>query len=272
MRNSLCEIRIHCVLQVLFDAQIHPHSVTDSDLRTLVRFDVKNALLVSDASAHPSTPDGLAQHFDSLLTEVRRFRAGGIKAWAALGIHPLALPRRGLDEVLEAVPARCTGGLVSAWGLTGLFTGSTTEEHAVAQQLDAARSLRLPVVLTVSAKRREPLTRRLLAMLKASRVPAGRVLVSGATGTTAKLIRECGHWVGLTLQPEHLDASKAVGLIRTLGPERLVLGSGAGSGGADLVALARAKSLLKRAGLSDQVQEAVCQMNAATWLEVRVDS
>ncbi|HVO21819.1 MAG TPA: hydrolase TatD, partial [Anaeromyxobacter sp.] len=87
------------------------------------------------------------------------------------------------------------------------------------------------------------------------------VLVQGADARTVKSIRACGHAAGLPLSgSEAID--QAVRLVRALGPEGLVLSSGAGEAGGDLLALPRAAARLRQAGLSAAVVRRVCGGNA----------
>ncbi|HYQ80257.1 MAG TPA: hydrolase TatD, partial [Anaeromyxobacteraceae bacterium] len=104
------------------------------------------------------------------------------------------------------------------------------------------------------------LTRRVLAMLREAELEPGRVLVGPVDGRTVRMVRACGYQAGLWLSGTGaLEA--AVRLVRSLGAEGLVLGSGAGEGG-DLLALPRAADLLARAGLSGAVVRRVCGLNA----------
>lgn len=254
---------------MLFDARLHPEALTQADLETLRFFDVSGGLAVCDATAPHSKPDAVVAHFDAVLGQLPRLRAAGIKAWAALGVHPLALPRRGLEQVLEEIAPRCGKGDVAALGLVGLIRGGAVEEHALSAQLELAKQLKLPVFIAATSGQREPMTKRALQLVREVGVPPERVLVDGATAATVRLIRGCGHYVGLTLHPDHLDAPQAVGLVRRLGPERLVLASAAGDGASDIISVARAARLLAKAQLSTDVVEQVAHLNAPRWLQVR---
>jgi uncharacterized protein len=78
------------------------------------------------------------------------------------------------------------------------------------------------------------------------------------------MIRACGYTAGLSLSAsgggDALD--EAVRLVRSLGPEGLALGSGAGDGAGDLLAVPRAAARMAKAGLSPAVVRRVCGANA----------
>jgi uncharacterized protein len=251
----------------MLDPRVHPAALTDQDLETLQRFGVDRVLLVCDGTVHPATPSAHFAHFEHLLGyEVARFHRAGLQARVCLGVHPAALPRRGLGHVLEALPTWLKGGKVAALGLLGLVRGTEAEEEALKEQLSLARRLGLPALVTTPVRDREAITRRLLTVLKSARLPRERILVDGAVGRTVRTILALGFWTGLTLHPEHLTAERAVALVRALGPERLVLDTGVGDGASDLLALPRAVHLLEKGGLTRGVVRRVAGGNADSWL------
>ena len=65
------------------------------------------------------------------------------------------------------------------------------------------------------------------------------------------LVRGCGHFAGLTLQPGLLEPDAAAQLLSRNGADGVVLTSDIGEGASDLLALPRAAQALRKAGLSD---------------------
>lgn len=251
----------------MFDLRVHPQALSDQDLDTFTFFGVDRVLLVADATIHPATPGAIFEHFERLLSvELPRFERLGLRARVALGVHPAVVPRRGLSQVLETLPAFLREGKVAALGLLGLARGGALEEEALVAQLELAQTLGLPVMIATPNRDREVITRRLLQVLTDAPLQRRRVLIDGATGKTVRTIHGLGFWTGLTLHPEHLSAERAVTLVRAMGVERLVLDTGIGDGAADLLALPRAARLLARAGLSRRVVERVTSTNAAAFL------
>jgi predicted metal-dependent TIM-barrel fold hydrolase len=252
----------------LFDAHLHPEGLSDQDLESMRFFGVERALVVAHHFPEP-TPLALRRHFDELVgRQLPRLERLGIRAWAALGVHPRCLPRRGLSEVLASLPDYFRGGRVVALGETGLHRGGIEEEEAFLEQLALARQLKLRVVVHTPNRDKERHTRRILTLLRQSGVRPSRVLVDHATGRTVRTILGCGHWAGLTLHPEALRAERAVALVRKLGSERLVLDSDAGDGAGDILGLARMASLLSRARLSERVVRRVAFVNATRFFDL----
>ncbi|WP_307733199.1 TatD family hydrolase [Stigmatella ashevillensis] len=252
----------------LFDAHLHPESLSDQDLESMRFFGVERALVVAHHFAEP-TPKALRLHFDDLVgRQIPRLDRLGIRAYAALGVHPRCIPRRGLSEVLSSLPDYFQGGRVVALGETGLHAGGEEEEEAFLEQLALARRLKLRVVVHTPTQDKERHTRRILTLLRTAGTLPSRVLVDHATARTVGPILGCGHWAGLTLHPEALKAERAVALVRKLGSERLVLNSDAGDGAGDILGLARLARLLAKANLSERVVRRVACENAERFFQV----
>jgi predicted metal-dependent TIM-barrel fold hydrolase len=255
-----------------FDARLHARGLRARDLEDLAFFEIAGVLLPS-GEPPPGGAAAIRREWEALAGAVRRLRRGGLAAWAALGIHPRRIPLRGLEALLAGLPELLGRPEVAALGDVGLDRGGELEERILSRQLELARELRLPVLVTVPARARERLTRRALALLREAEVEPASVLVAPAEPRTVRMIRACGFHAGMWLsdggEPER-GIEAAVRAVSSLGPEGLVLGSDAGLGGGDLLAVARAADRLSRAGLSDAVVRRVCGENAVAWLGVEL--
>ncbi len=252
-------------LPPLFDAHLDPTGLTDADLEALRYFGLASAVLVVDGQPS-ATARGLIQAFDRLVqVQLPRFRRAGIRAFAALGVAPNDLPRRGLAAVLSELPSRFRG-LAVAVGETGLAGGGPAEEEAFLRQVTLAKGLGLPLVVHTPRQDRALHTRRVLSLLRSSGLPPARVLVNHVEPKTVRTVLECGHFAGLTVHPDELPAEAAVALVRRHGAERLVLNTG--HGGGEILALARVAARLAAAGLSARVIARVTHDNAANLYRV----
>lgn len=253
----------------LFDANLHPEGLSDQDLESLAFFGVKAALAVASAPPEPSVKTVRAHFEDLIEVQLERLKRAGIRGYVALGVHPRAVPRRGLEELLSTLPEYFRGGKVIAVGEIGIASaGDPEQEEAFVEQVALAKKLKLPVLVHTPAKDKDRITRRTLTALRESGIAPERVLVDHATGKTVRLITECGHYAGLTLHPEGLRVEQAVTLVRKLGSERILLDSDAGHGATDILGLARAAHLLEKGKLSERIVSRVCNENAARWLDV----
>lgn len=239
--------------QRFIDLHLHAEGVRDADLATLAFFGLAAAVTcASDAGA--SSSQELRRHWDELVTvQAQRLKSAGIRPLIALGVHPSRIPWHGLDELLHRLPHYFDDPRVVALGELGLDEGTAREEEILTRQLALAQLLRRPAIVHTPAVGKLPRTRRLLALLLESGLPPARVLVDHVTAETFPLVRACGFWAGLTLQPGLLDPAEAVALLSKHGADMVVLTSDLGEGAADLLALPRAADALRTAGLSPEL-------------------
>jgi hypothetical protein len=254
---------------VFFDARLLARSLRAADLDDLRFFGVGGALVPMDDAVTPAVADAVRRAWEAIAPRaVRRLRRAGLQGRAALGIHPRCIPWRGLEALLQELPDFLGRPGVAAIGEIGLLEGGPREERLLERQLELAASLRRPVSIAVPWRGREAMTRRLVAVLRDSEVEPQRALLQGVDGRTVKMVRACGHLAGLVLAAGGRTFDEAVRIVRAQGPEGLVLSSGAGEAGADLLALPRAAARLEKAGLSDAVIRRVCGENAMRWLGI----
>jgi predicted metal-dependent TIM-barrel fold hydrolase len=233
------------------DLHLHAQGVSDADLTTLSWFGLRAAVTcANDAGA--STADELRRHWDELVNvQVRRLERAGIRPWVALAVHPARIPWHGVDDLLHRLPRYFDDPRVVALGELGLDRGGEREEELFTRQLELSAALRKPVIVHTPAHAKVAVTRRLLGVLRESRIAPERVLVDHVTEETFQLVRGCGYFAGLTLQPGLLEPGQAAQLLSRNGAERVVLTSDIGEGASDLLALPRAADALRKAGLSD---------------------
>src|SRR6267378_4036599 len=209
------------------DLHLHAEGISDADLTTLAWFGLRAAVTCANDAGASSAVE-LRRHWDGLVTvQVERLRAAGIRPWVALAVHPARIPWHGVDDLLHRLPRYFDDPRVVALGELGLHEGGEREEELLARQLELSLALRKP------------------------RLTPARVLIDHVTEETFLLVRGCGHFAGLTLQPGLLEPADAAQLLSRNGAEGVVLTSDIGEGASDLLALPRAAEALRKAGLSE---------------------
>ena len=248
-------------VMTFFDPILRAGSLRAGDLDDLRFFGVGGALVAGEGDG--ASADGVFRRWDGLAgAALRRARRAGLEAWAAVGVSPLEIPRRGLEALLAELPHRLGRPRVAVVGPLGLERGGAREEEVLARQLALASELRVPVLLRAAPGERA--ARRALAVVRESELPPERVLAGAAGLRDVRTIRGCGHLAALDLSAGSLD--EAVRIVRALGPEGLALASGAGDGAGDLLAIPRAAGRMHKAGLSAAVIRRVCGENARRWV------
>ena len=259
-------------LVAFFDAQLQPDGLTQTDLRTLASFGVGAALVPAHAGGTRADPEALLAHFKNLAeVQAGRLLRAGIRPFLALGIPAGCGPEHDVEQVLDLLPETRGDARVVAIGLIGLGDGSLPAERLFTRQLELADELDLPVVVEVASTERAKLMRRTLALLSESGLPPGRILLARAHTEDLPVLLGCGHFAGLSVRSGRVAVAEAVAAVQAHGPQRLVLGSDAGDGATDLLALARTAAALEAAGLSDPVIRKVTGGNAMSLLGVDPD-
>jgi predicted metal-dependent TIM-barrel fold hydrolase len=228
-------------------------------------FGVAGALVPSGDGFHPPTAAALQAHWVATAEAARSLSRRGLRAWAALGVDPRRIPRRGLAERLASLPELLGRPEVAAIGPAGLELGGAREEEVFMEQGRLAAELRLPLLVRTSRRLRTRQTARLLELLAEAEVPPERVLVLHADARTLPVILARGHRALVTLSGSR-GVEEAARLVGRHGAEGILLGSDAGDGGGDLLAVPRAADRLQRAGLSVAVIRRVCLQNALAWI------
>jgi hypothetical protein len=248
-----------------FDALLHAAALRAADAEALRFFGVVGALVPSGDAFHPTSAAALGAHWVATAAATRALRRRGVKAWAALGVHPRRIPRRGLAERLAELPELLGRPEVAAVGPTGLELGGPLEEEVFLAQARLAAELRLPLLVQTGWRARARQVGRLLTLLEDVELAPERVLVLHADARTLPVIRARGHRALVALSGVR-GVEEAAALVARHGAEGILLGSDAGDGGGDLLALPRAADRLQRAGLSVAVIRRVCLGNALAWL------
>ena len=252
------------------DLHLHAEGIRDADLETLAFFGLAAAVTCAHGTS-AARPEELRRHWDELVTvQTGRLKAAGIRPLVALGVHPARIPWHGIDELLHALPRYFDDPRVAALGELGLELGGAREEEVLARQLELAALLRKPVIVHTPATEKLPRTKRVLSLIRESRLPPGRVLIDHVTAETFPLVRALGCWAGLTLQPDGLEAAGAAALLSRHGAECVVLTSDIGEGPSDLLALPKAAEALREAGLSEALCRKVLHRGPLEFLGVQL--
>ncbi|MDP3232517.1 MAG: hydrolase TatD [Myxococcales bacterium] len=238
----------------MFDARLTPAGLSNADLETLRQFGVKGALVFASTVERV---DAVAASWDAAQTELVRLRALGFDVVTCASVPVVLGGKKGVAALVAALPKQLGERGVMALGPLMLHRGTEDEAELFLEQLTIARKLARPVIVSAPIARHDALTTKTLALLHQSKLKADRVLVDGLTVKSVRSVLARGHLAGLTLHPDRLDVDLAERLVHALGPARLVIGSGAGDGPSDLLALPRLVSRLKLAKLSGGVRNRV---------------
>ncbi|MBI2877646.1 MAG: TatD family hydrolase [Candidatus Tectomicrobia bacterium] len=253
----------------IFDAHIHSDCRGLEDFHQMALCGTEAVVTCAHDSLRFSAAASILDHFQRLLDwEIRRIEQSTIRPYVALGIHPMALPLPGTEEVLRRLPELLTTDRVVALGEVGLQKGDGLEIEVLTAQLEIARMLDLPVILHNPEKRKGEVTRQLLTVVAQVGLPRELVLIDHVNEETIETVREAGTWVGLSVHPFMLSPQRAAELIRKYGADRVILSSDVASASADIYALPRTGLELRRAQVNRETIERCLFQNARTFYRV----
>jgi hypothetical protein len=253
---------------VLFDAHLSAAALGPRDVADLRFFGVAGAFCPLGSGGAAAAAADLRRDWEALHRAVTRLRRGGLAAFASLSVPPGRIPARGTEALLAELPEWLSRRGVVALGPVGPGGGTPREEELLARQLEMARELRRPVLVSLPARDAARGLRRAVAAIRESGVEPGRVLVDGAGARGVRVLREVGCCAVLSASAGPGAIEAAARLVGALGPEGIAIASHAGDGAGDLLALPRAADRMARLGLSEADIRRVCGRNALAALGI----
>jgi hypothetical protein len=250
-----------------FDSHTHLYLRGAEDLQAMAGAGVRATVVCAFLPVKPSGAATLQDLFAWLCdSEPLRQAQYGMRALAAVGVHPRCIPDTGLEEVLQAVDRRLTTRSAAALGEVGLETGSAEEVEVLRVQLALARSRNSPVIVHTPRAEKVKILDQLLPLLERSRVDPAKVIVDHLTPELVGKVRERGFNVGLTVQPGKLAPEDVLAVVREHGCEGILVDSDSAHVTADPLAVPKVARCLEAAGISPAEIARVTWENASRLL------
>jgi predicted metal-dependent TIM-barrel fold hydrolase len=231
----------------MFDTCVYPQGLSDDELAVMRSFGIDTIL----ARAKPATfPVSALSPFSHEI--VRRCARNDVQASLAIGVHPSSrLSSLELDELAHASLQ------ANAIGPTGLVFNTASEREALAMHCELALMTRKPLLVTAPKQDSARRIREVIALVRQHEIPPSRVAFENCSLTSARLVHHLGYFCGLTIHHEALNAKEASLLIIELGAHRFFVGSGAGNGPSDILAMPHFLSHLKKNRFSGSLRSAL---------------
>lgn len=193
-----------------------------------------------------------------IVAEARRALSLRLGYAACLGVPPQEARQLAIaTRVIDLMPRFLGHERVAGIGEIGLAGGGAAEEAVFRLQVRLARHHGLPMVVRVPACDAAALVMRMIALLAEEEASPSHVLFNGVSDALFPLVRPTGCWIGLTVGTEW-SVERAVQLIAHEGPERLMVHSGAGRDGGELLAVPKLARQMLNLGFSpDQVERVI---------------
>ena len=257
---------------MIIDPHIHMVSRTTNDYIALSMHGIR---IVTEPAFWPGydrrAASGFADYFEHLtLVEPARAAHFGIKHFCWLCINPkeavdLALAR----DVLQILPDYLDRPTVLGIGEIGLNRNGRNELTVLEWQVElAAERNELILVHTPHLEDKLKGTKLILDVIANSRsIRPERVLIDHAEEHTIRLIKERGHWAGLTLYPvTKCSPARAVDILEREGTDRIWLNSAADWGVSDPLAVVKAGEEMRQRGFGAEEISRILWENPLSFL------
>ncbi|GGV77193.1 MULTISPECIES: TatD family hydrolase [Streptomyces] len=248
----------------IFDPHIHMTSRTTDDYEAMYAAGVRALVEPAFWLGQPRTsPASFYDYFDSLLGwEPFRAAQYGIAHHCTLALNPKEANDPRCRPVLDELPRYLLKDRVVAVGEIGYDAMTPAEDTALAAQLQLAADHGLPALVHTPHRDKLAGLRRTLDVVRESALPEDRVLVDHLNETTVKEAKEFGCWLGFSVYPDtKMDEARMVALLRTYGPERVLVNSAADWGRSDPLKTRKVADLMLAEGFDEDTVDLVLWRN-----------
>jgi predicted metal-dependent TIM-barrel fold hydrolase len=256
------------------DAHVHLDNLGHADLETMRLMGIDEVIspVVFD-SVRPVPARTIADLWDSMLEcQLPRLAGYAMRGWALIGVAMVSIPQDP-DTLLELLPGYLEKPEVVGIGEVGYQPGWVNcpdverQEYVFRAQLQIGKELGVPVDVHTPAPpdKKIEFTERALRLASEVGFDPSRLVIDHASADNIERALDAGANVAITVQPwRNLTAESAAALIARFAPEyrRIWVNSDYCIFPSDCTAVARTALALARAGLPEEVVNAVCGDNA----------
>ncbi|GAA4973665.1 TatD family hydrolase [Actinoplanes utahensis] len=248
----------------IFDPHIHMTSRTTDDYERMAAAGVRAVVEPAFWLGQPRTGAGsFADYFDSLVGwEPFRAAQFGIRHHATIALNPKEANDPRCREALKLVPRYLDKDSVVAVGEIGYDAMTPEEDEVFAAQLELAVDHELPALVHTPHRDKARGVERTLAVVRASGIGPGRVVVDHLNEVTVGAVQDAGCWMGFSIYPDtKMSPSRMVEILRERGLERMLVNSAADWGRSDPLLTLRTGEAMLAAGFSDDDVDRVLWRN-----------
>lgn len=246
----------------LFDPHVHMTSRTTDDFEAMAKAGIVAVVEPAFWSGQPRTHVGTFEDYFLSLLGWERFRTNqfGIHHFCTLSLNPKEANNPLVAEgVLELLPRYLEKDGVVGIGEIGLDDHTPVEEKFLKAQLELAGQFDLPILVHTPHRDKKRGTQRILAIVRESGLPDGRVLIDHNTEETLPTILDTGCWAGHSIYPHtKMTEQRMTALVREYGAERILINSAADWGVSDPLKVPKTVAVMKEQGLPlEQIEKVV---------------
>jgi uncharacterized protein len=249
----------------LFDPHIHMTSRTTDDYQAMAAAGIVAIVEPAFWVGQPRTHVGTFEDYFLSLLGWERFRAQqfGIRHFCTLALNPKeANSLKIADGVISLLRKYLEKDGVVAVGEIGYDDQTDAEDRYFREQIALAREFELPILIHTPHRDKKRGTERTLALVKELGFPPEATLVDHNNEETLPLVLSSGCWAGHSIYPfTKMDEARMVSLVKTYGPERIIVNSAADWGVSDPLKVPKTAQAMREAGLPEADIELICWRN-----------
>ncbi|MGV9319193.1 TatD family hydrolase [Streptomyces sp. NPDC003660] len=238
----------------LFDPHIHMTSRTTDDYEAMRDAGVRAVVEPAFWLGQPRTSTAsFLDYFDSLLGwEPFRAAQYGIAHHCTIALNPKEANDPRCTPVLDELPRYLAKDRVVAVGEIGYDSMTPAEDAALAAQLQLAADHGLPALVHTPHRDKATGLRRTLDAVRESALAPERVLLDHLNETTVKEAKDSGCWLGFSVYPDtKMDEARVVAVLRSYGPEQVLVNSAADWGRSDPLKTRKVADLMLAEGFTE---------------------
>jgi predicted metal-dependent TIM-barrel fold hydrolase len=251
---------------LIIDPHTHMISRTTHDYEAMAKAGIVAVIEPAFWLGQPRTNVGTFVDYFSLISGFERFRAGqfGIRHYCTIGLNPKEANNEALAEaVLDVLPRFLVKEGVVAMGELGYDEQTTLEDKALRAQIELAKEFELPIMIHTPHRDKRPGTLRTMDVLKEHGFDPTRCVIDHNNEETIREVRDRGYWCAFSIYPNtKMGSERMVAIVKSYGPERLIVDSACDWGVSDPLAVAKTAQLMAQRGVTAQAIHQVVYGNA----------
>ena len=214
----------------------------------------------------PRTNAGSYADYLSHILGFERFRASqfGVRHYCCIGLNSKEANNEALAEaVMEILPRFAAKEGVVAIGEIGYDEQTALEDKYFRLQLDLARELDLPVMIHTPHRDKKRGASRSMDVILEHKLSPDRVVIDHVNEETITEVKDRGFWAGFSIYPHSkMTAERMVSLVKSFGPERLIVDSACDWGVSDPLSVPKTAALMAEQGVAADAIRLVTYANA----------
>jgi uncharacterized protein len=251
---------------MIIDPHTHMISRTTDDYEAMARAGVVAVIEPAFWLGQPRTTVGSFIDYFTMISGFERFRAGqfGIRHYCTIGLNPKEANNEALAEaVIDALPRFLNREGVVAMGELGYDEQTAAEDKALRAQIELAKEFELPIMIHTPHRDKRPGTLRTMDVLEEHGFDPARCVIDHNNEETIREVRDRGYWCAFSIYPDtKMGSERMAALVKSYGPERLIVDSACDWGVSDPLAVVRTARLMAEQGVAAEAIHQVVYANA----------